>query len=283
MATEIVDLPLAVIDDIVSRMDLLTIPCLKATCPFMNNQITTECYNKLVAKKVKQKISGIINTVKDYHQALLKEDVDDKFFKIILKKLYTARRYFMCKSVYWCVHELLKKIKKETNFRFERIQETWDKPINQTPLTQDDNIILDCMKRLVIGTQSIYIVSFNYINKYTKNKSFYCVMNIEFDNNGDIKLAVSIQDVDPYRKIFETTIEEQIMDIVVNDKTLTELSEFMVNVSGAQLSLSKIEIVNNIEKWNGEFTKYGELIYDSALHTLVNPLRYRNEIKSILA
>jgi hypothetical protein len=281
MDTTIVDLPLTLIDEIVSRVDVLSIPCFKATCKTVCNQITTECYNKLVAKNLKKQLSSIINTVEKYHKALTTEDVDDKLFKLLLIKLNNEER---CKRAmaYINIVRLFYIVKKDTNFSIRRIKDTWTKYINERPLTEDDIQILKSLKKFVIGTKSIYIVSFNYIDKYTKNKSIYCLMNLYFNNNGDVQLGLSLQDVDPYRKILGTSIEEQMMEILVNDRTLTELSEFIVDTIGTRLCLSEVKIVNNIDKWIGDFTKNCENIYDSALNNLVNPTSYRNEIMNIL-
>jgi hypothetical protein len=286
MDTTIVDLPLTLIDEIVSRVDVLSIPCFKATCKTVCNQITTECYNKLVAKNLKKQLSSIINTVEKYHKALTTEDVDDKLLRLLLIKLnnevHYEERYKERVMAYINIVRLFYIVKKDTNFSIRRIKETWTKYINERPLTEDYIQILESLRKCVIGTKSIYIVSFNYIDKYTKNKSIYCLMNLCFNNNGDVQIGLSLQDVDPYRKIFGTSIEEQMMEILVNDRTLTELSEFIVGTIGTRLCLSEVEIVNNIDKWIGDFTKHSDKIYDSALNILVNPTSYRNEIMNIL-
>lgn len=280
METEIVHLPLQIIDDIVSRVDLLTIPCLKATCQLINNQVTTEDYNRLVVQKVKQQISGIIRVVQSYDEALKNADDNDKLFRLLLVKLHSEqknKRSFASLVIY----NLLYKVKEQTDYSIQRIKQTWMKHTNEQPLTEDELEIIQCLRESVLGTRSVYIVSFNYIDKYTKNKSFYCVINLQF--HGDIQLGLSIQDVDPYREVFGTSMEEQTMEIeVVNETTLTELSQFMVDKIGTRLCLSEIEISNNIDKWIGNFTKYGEDIYDNVIHGLVNPSSYREEIENIL-
>lgn len=285
MDTEISDLPLAIIDDIVSRVDLLTIPCFKATCQLIDKQITTKCYNKLVAQKVKKQLSSIIHVVQNYDKALSSKDIVEKVFRTLFVKLFSRERneYLPFSKKLVIIKYMMAHVRNETNASMDRIKETWINYNCERPLTEDNITILESFKRFIIGTQSIYIVSYNYIDKYTKNKSFYCVLNLQYLDDGSIHLGLSIQDVDPYRKVYGTRLEEKTMEIIVNDTTLEELSEFIVDTIGTRLCLSEVEIVNSIDKWIGYLTKYGESLYDDAINSLVNPLSYRNQIKDILS
>lgn len=70
--------------------------------------------------------------------------------------------------------------------------------------------------------------------------------------------------------------------MIVNDATLTDLAECIVANLGKETCLSKIKVVNNIDKWVGDFTKYAEKTFDNAINSFVNPTTCRDEIINIL-
>jgi hypothetical protein len=287
MANVIEELPLVLIDDIISRLDVLSIPHFKASCKVVSNQITTECYDNLVVQHIKKQLEDIVNVVKRYHIAVTDTDVEKELAKMLLVQLHDHR---YDEKTYMAVKLMQVLAYKETNFSLRRVRETWIKYINGLPLIQHDNVILDSIKRFVVGTdKSTYIVSYNYINNCSKEKSHYCVINLQFHDNGDIKMHFSIEDVDKntnrvYSKNSRNPLKRSVrfIEILVNDTTLTELAECIVEELGRETCLSEVNIVNNVNKWVGPFTKYAERLFDNAINTIVNPEPYMNDICDIL-
>jgi hypothetical protein len=290
MANTINELPLVLIDDIISRLHVLSIPHFKASCKVVNNQISTESYDNMVVQHIKGQLENIVNVVKRYHVALTNNDVEERLFKKLLLELNQNRENG--RDNYYCVVKMMYyTIRNQTTFRAQRVRQTWIRYINDLPLIDGDDVILDALRRYLIGTdRSVYIVSFNYTENHWKTKSYYCVINLQFHNDGNIKMDYSIEDVGIFRKkvkccttgkTLQTSVKS--MEIIVNDTTLTELAESILYTLGTETCLSEIRVVNNIDKWIGVFTKFGDKIYDNAINSFVNPTTYRDEIINILS
>jgi hypothetical protein len=287
MANMINELPLVLIDDIVSRVDAMSIPHFKATCKLVSNQITDECYDSIVVKHIKEKLENIVNVVKKYHVALTNNDIEEQLFKKLIFQLHD-HKYEEKASM--AIKWMMISAYKDTNFPIIRLKTTFMRYINNLPLIENDDVILNAFKRFVVGTdKSTYIVSFNYINNSSKEKSHYCVINLQFHDNGDVKMHFSIEDVDKnisrvYSKKSRCPLKRcvRFIEIIVNDTTLNELAECIVAELGRETCQSKIQVVSNIDKWVGNFTKYKETFYDNAINSFVNPTTYRDEIINIL-
>lgn len=283
-------MPLDVIDAIVSHTDVYSIPYLKTTCKTLSNRITNERYDSMVAQHIKKKLEDVINVVKQYHEAITNKDVEEQLFKRLLNQLYSR---FYGKKVYFALQQ---HVRSETSFTYQQCFETYKRYITNQPLEQNDDVIIDSLKKFVIGTdKSVYIVSFNFIDRMLDKKMYYCVVNLQFHDTGDIKMNFSIQN----QKIINTvTIDAAFgmsvnlnlrnksvkrAEIFVTDTTLTELSECIVQEIGREICLSHIQVVNNIEKWIGPLTKYEEKLFDIYVDSLINPYNYRHEIINILS
>lgn len=281
-------LPVDVIDKIVLCTDVLSIPHFKATCTTVSNQISDECYNNIVIQHIKKKLEDIVNIVRSYHDALTNKDVEEKLLKMLLVKLDNDK-YHRSRVGKMMVMD----VSRETNYRVIRVIKTWMRYINDEPFEENDTeILLDCLKKYVVGTdKSIYVVSFNYIDKLSNEKSHYCVINLQFHKTGDVKMAFSIEDLEVdgrrcvkrcYRDGRPVKRSVRSMEILVNDTTLTELAECIFEGLGRKTCLSETNVVNNIDKWVGNFTKYASELFDNAIHSFVNPESYRNQIIDVL-
>ena len=277
-------MPLNVIDSIILHTDVLSIPYLKASCKTLSNQITSDFYDSIVAHHIKNKFKDIIHVVNQYHEAITNKDVKEELAKKLLMKLVQIFGRFNDKKVYYA---LLSRVKLETGFGHQRVFETYKRYIMKQPLEQNDDVIMDSLKKFVVGTdKSVYIVSFNFIDKKTHKKTYYCVINLQFHNTGDIKMDFSVKNQKIIRTFANINIREESVkhaEIFVSDKTLMELSECLVQELGREIWLSKIQVVNNIEKWIGPLTKYEEDIYHDYANSLINPYNYRHEIVKILS
>lgn len=281
------DVPNVIIDEIISRVEVSSIPQLKASCKFVSNQITAECYNTMVTQHIKKQLESVIKIVRSYHVALTKTEVEGKLLKMLLVELYKAQgsEYY-----HMTITMMLYTVHKETNFGIRRVKETWARYVKGLPMIDRDDVILNSLKKFVVGTdKSVYIVTYNYIDKHSKTKSHYCCINLQFHNDGNVKMAFSIEDVDRYaprvyRKGSGKPLQRSVrsIEILVNDTTLTELAECLVNVLGRKTCLSEVNVVSNIEKWVGLITKYTTKMFDRAIHSHVDPKLYRDEVLKIL-
>lgn len=293
MANTINELPLVLIDDIISRLHVLSIPHFKASCKVVNNQISTESYDNMVVQHIKGQLENIVNVVKRYHVALTNNDVEEKLFKKMLLQLHQNVFNTTAINCNFAIKTMYTFVMRKTNCGTLRVNDTWMRYINDSPLIEGDDIILAAFKCFLLGTdKSVYIVSFNYIDNRSKNKSHYCTINLQFHENGDVKMNFSIEDGSGHRyagtlwgnqmrRITQKSVRS--MEIIVNDATLTELAECIVANLGRKTCLSEIKVVNNIDKWIGDFTKYAETFFDNAINSFVNPTIYRDEIINILA
>lgn len=286
-------MPNEIIDNIVLCTDVLSIPYFKATCKTVSNQITDEHYNNIVIQHIKKKLEDIINIVRSYHDALTNKDVEEKLLKMLLVKIHNDKYYHDNMINHrWAGGMMLYNVSSNTNYRARRVIETWMRYINDKPFEENDTEILDCLKKYVLGTdKSIYVVSFNYIDKLSNKKSHYCVINLQFHDTGDVKMAFSIEDIKVddgrsvkrcYRDGRPVQRSVRFVEIFVNDTTLTELAECIFENLGRKTCLSETNVVTNIDKWVGFFTKDASKLFDDTIDSFVNPESYRNKIIDIL-
>lgn len=293
MANTINELPLVLIDDIISRLHVLSIPHFKACCKVASNQISTESYDNMVVQHVKGQLENIVNVVKSYHVALTNNDVEQKLVKELLLQLHQNVFNTTAINCNFAIKMMFTFVMRKTNCGTLRVNATWMRYIKDLPLIEGDDVILDAFKCFLLGTdKSMYIVSFNYIDNRSKNKSHYCTTNLQFHDNGDVKMNFSIEDgcghgyawtlwSNEMKRIVQKSVRS--MEIIVDDATLTDLAECIVANLGRKTCLSRIKVVNNIDKWVGDFTKYAETTFDNAINSFVNPTTYRDEIINILS
>lgn len=282
-------LPSELVDRIVSSTDIFTIPYLKATCKTVSNQITSECYNKMVANHIKRTFEDVITVVKQYHNALTNKDTEDKLFKMLSFQILNGDPNPKLTFGTFIIFKACEYITFAESATVRSIKQTWMKYANGIPLDDNENALIKDLQDFVVGTdKSVYIVTFNFIDRKTNKTSHYCVINLQFHDTGDIQLNFSIEDTDVRKFTYissEDTFQRSVRStkMIVSDTTLTELADCIVDALGRETCLSKINVVDNIDKWVGPFTKYAEKMFDNIANILISPESYREEIIRIFS
>jgi hypothetical protein len=143
----------------------------------------------------------MINYVKEFHYKVI--TVDNKItLQSILKELYIAQKNAVTdsyeKQCYTdTVNEMCQYVCSKYNVSKTKIYQTWLNLVfeGNIELAPFDTNIIKYLKEFFFGNVQTYQVIFEHNDRNTRKGRYYYVINLEFDNQDNIKGFLSIQDL----------------------------------------------------------------------------------------
>ena len=291
-------LPQEMVIEVVSRLDLLSVPSFKVSCKVVNNIVSSSVVDDMIAQDIKKRLEGIIDIANSYHLALKNKDNEEKIFKRVSKKLLKAfnKRSINQNEIKKDVASMFKNVSTSTQYSPLELAHTWIKYAHNLPMSETETTRLASLKSYMLSTDIPCVdLMFQYGDTQQYNKSFISYIQIKFHNTGHVEMCFSME-----RVVWTTTkpsVHDKVsnipgavinplnkIELMVNDATLTGLGKFIVEVFGKQAYIHDVEVCFGVLEIPGvNICTYGRMLTDAVRRSCIDKESFTNRLCNALS